>query len=63
MAKTTPATFIREVKQESKRVTWATKKETLATTATVLVMVVIAAIFFLIVDWIFSSAIQGLINL
>ena len=50
MAKTSPAQFIREVRQEANKVTWPTKKETGVTTVMVFVMVFIAAIFFLLTD-------------
>ena len=57
MAKTSPAKFIQEVKQETSKVTWPTKKETIASTVMVLIMVIIAGIFFFIADWIISSEI------
>ena len=42
--------FVKEVKQEGKKIVWPTRKETLITTAMVLLMVVIFSIFFLLVD-------------
>ena len=45
-----PAKFIREVRQEAGRITWPTRKETMVSTAMILVMVLISAIFFLLVD-------------
>jgi preprotein translocase subunit SecE len=51
MAKTSPAEFLQQVRQEVSRVTWPTRKETTVTTAMVFVMVFLAAIFFLLVDW------------
>ncbi len=45
-----PAKFIREVRQETSRVTWPTRRETMISTAMILVLVAIAAVFFLIVD-------------
>jgi preprotein translocase subunit SecE len=50
MAKTTPLEFLRQVRQEVGRVTWPTRKETGITTTMVFVMVVAAALFFLVVD-------------
>jgi preprotein translocase subunit SecE len=50
MAKKSPVEFIQDVRNEASKVTWPTRRETLITTAMVFVMVVIAAIFFLIVD-------------
>jgi preprotein translocase subunit SecE len=42
--------FLKEVKFELKRVTWPSRKETLAGTAVVLVIVMIVALFLGIVD-------------
>ncbi len=50
--------FVKEVKSEMSKVTWATRKETMTTTLAVFVMVFIAALFFLLIDWIFSSLIK-----
>jgi preprotein translocase subunit SecE len=49
--RTTPAKFFQEVRQEVSKVTWPTRKETMITTAMVFVMVVLASLFFLAVDW------------
>ncbi len=50
MAKTTPGQFVRQVRQEVSRVTWPSRKETGVSTVMVLVMVILAAIFFFLVD-------------
>lgn len=50
MAKTTPAQFVQEVRQEVAKVTWPTRKETMVSTAMVFVMVILAAMFFFFVD-------------
>ena len=63
MAKTNPAVFMRQVRQEVSKVTWPTRKETAVTTAMVLVMVTVAAIFFLIVDQIMSVGVQQILGL
>ncbi len=42
--------FTSEVKEEAKKVTWPTARETRLTTTFVFVFAVIAAIYFLIVD-------------
>ena len=63
MAKINPGQFIREVRQEVSKVTWPTRKETGITTAMVFVMVFLAAMFFLAVDWFLSWAIQIVLNL
>jgi preprotein translocase subunit SecE len=58
MAKTSPAQFIREVRQEANKVTWPTRKETGITTAMVFLMVVLAALFFFLVDTLVAKLIQ-----
>ena len=58
MAKTNPAHFIREVRQEVSKVTWPSRKETGITTAMVFIMSVCAALFFLLTDTIISELVQ-----
>jgi preprotein translocase subunit SecE len=48
--KTSAGEFIRETRQEIKKVTWPTRKETLTTTVMIVVMALIAGVFFLAVD-------------
>ncbi len=50
MSKISPAQFLQEVRQEATKVTWPTRKETSISTAMVFVFVILASIFFLIVD-------------
>ena len=50
MAKTSPAQFIQQVRQEAAKVTWPTRKETMISTGLVFLMVFLAAIFFFVVD-------------
>jgi len=45
-----PFQFIQEVRQETAKVTWPTRKETWVTTIAVLIMVTLASIFFLLAD-------------
>ena len=54
--------FLREVKTELKKVTWPSKKDTLAGTAVVLVTVFIVAIFLGIVDYGLSNLIKALLK-
>jgi preprotein translocase subunit SecE len=51
MAKTSPVQFFRQVRQETLKVTWPTRKETAITTGMVFVFVILMSIFFLLVDW------------
>lgn len=54
MAKTNPAEFVRQVRQEVSKVTWPTRKETFVTTIMVFIMASFMAIFFLGVDQVLS---------
>jgi preprotein translocase subunit SecE len=45
-----PLTFIREVRAEARKVTWTSRKETIAASIMVAIMVVMAAIFFYATD-------------
>lgn len=58
-----PAKFIREVRQEMNKVTWPSRKETTISTSMVLIMVTLAAIFFLFVDWVLSVGVRTLLGL
>jgi preprotein translocase subunit SecE len=58
MAKTTPLEFLRQVRQEVGRVTWPSRKETTVTTAMVFAMVIVAALFFFLVDEVLAHGVQ-----
>ena len=62
MAKTNPAQFVRQVRQEINRITWATRRETMFASLSVFVMALIASIFFLLVDLMLSSVVQFLLS-
>lgn len=63
MAQLNPAKFIREVRQEVKKVTWPTRKETIVSTSMVFIIGLIAALFFLLVDWVISSGVTAILGL
>ncbi|HRY26333.1 MAG: preprotein translocase subunit SecE [Geminicoccaceae bacterium] len=63
MAKTSPAQFVREVRQEISKVTWPTRKELIVTTISVLVMSALAALFFFLVDQVIAFSIKFLLGL
>ena len=50
--------FLREVGVEMKKVTWPTRKETIAGTGVVLVMTLVMAAFFLVVDTILTAIVS-----
>ena len=57
-----PINFLRTVKQELFKITWPTKKETLMGSITVIVLAVIASLFFLLLDQIFKKGLNFLIG-
>jgi preprotein translocase subunit SecE len=63
LAKLDPAQFIREVRQETAKVTWPGRKETLVTTGLVLALSSLAALFFLVVDQIIQFAMRWVFGL
>lgn len=63
MAKVSPAEFVRQVRQEVSRVTWATRREVLTATGMVFVMVFLAAIFFFLVDLLLSESVKLILGL
>ena len=58
-----PVLFFREVRAEARKITWTSRKETWITSVMVLIMVVIAAVFFFAVDWLLSAAVAMLLKL
>ena len=61
--KTSPAKFIQEVRQEARKITWTSRKETWITTVMVLIMVIVAAAFFFVVDGILGFSVSWLTNI
>ncbi len=54
--------FIPEVREEVRKVTWPSRRETMMTTVFVFVLAVIAAIYFMFVDTIIHKLINGIID-
>jgi preprotein translocase subunit SecE len=63
MAKISPLEFAQQVRQEFHKITWPTRKETTVTTAMVFVMVILAAIFFLVSDLIIGQVVDFVLGL
>jgi preprotein translocase subunit SecE len=63
MAKISPAQFIQEIRQETSKVTWPTRKETGVSTAMVFVMVILAALFFFAVDQVLALGVRTVFGL
>lgn len=62
MAKTGPIEYIKQVKQEGRKVTWPSRKETTLSTIMVFIMVTIAAIFLFLTDQIVATIIRWLLG-
>jgi len=63
MAKTNPVEFVQQVRQETRKVTWPSRRETLISTAMVFVFVIIAALFFFLVDQVLSTGVKLIFGL
>jgi preprotein translocase subunit SecE len=62
MAKTSPFKFLQEVRTETEKVTWPTRRETAITTVMVFIMSALAAIFFLISDQIIRFVVTTILS-
>jgi preprotein translocase subunit SecE len=62
MDKVTPAEFARQVRQETAKVTWPTRKETITTTIMVFVMAIILAIVFFGIDKVLAWGVKALLG-
>ncbi|GGD90016.1 protein translocase subunit SecE [Aureimonas endophytica] len=61
-AKSNPFTFLQQVRTETSKVVWPSRRETTISTVMVMLMVVFASAFFFIADMVFGyamSLIQG----
>lgn len=62
MAKVSPGQFINQVRAETAKVHWPTRKETVATAIMVIIMTTLLALFFFGTDAFFSSIVQFLLG-
>ena len=62
MAKVSPGEFIRQVRAETAKVHWPSRKETVSTAIMVLIMTSLLAIFFFGVDAFFSTLVRFLLG-
>ncbi|PCD01639.1 preprotein translocase subunit SecE [Sphingomonas spermidinifaciens] len=63
VAKTSPSEFIRQVRAETAKVVWPTRRETVMTAVMVVIMTSLLAIFFLGVDTFFDTLVKFLLSL
>lgn len=52
MARTNPVQFVQQTRAEISKISWPSRREVLLTTGMVLVLALVAAFFFVGVDWI-----------
>ncbi|MCZ7659454.1 MAG: preprotein translocase subunit SecE [Xanthobacteraceae bacterium] len=62
MARKSPFEFLQEVRTETAKVTWPSRRETLITTAMVFVMVLLASLFFLVADQIIRFGVTWILR-
>ena len=63
MAKVTPGEFIQQVRAETAKVSWPSRRETVMTGIMVVAMTTILAIFFFAIDKFFGAIVQWLLRL
>jgi len=63
VAKTSPIEFINQVRAETRKVVWPTRRETIMTGVMVMIMTTILALFFLGVDTMFNAIVNTLLSL
>ena len=63
MAKTSPPEFIQQVRAETAKVIWPTRRETVTTAVMVMIMTTILAVFFLGVDSVLEGVVHALLRL
>jgi preprotein translocase subunit SecE len=63
MARVNPGEFLRQVRSESAKIVWPTRKETMMTGLMVVIMTSLLAAFFFGVDSAFSAIVHALLGL
>lgn len=63
MAKISPVEFFRQVRTETNKVTWPTRRETLITTGMVFLMVLLASLFFLLADQVMHFVVSQILRI
>ncbi|SFJ56273.1 protein translocase subunit secE/sec61 gamma [Phyllobacterium sp. CL33Tsu] len=62
-SKTNPITFFQQVRAETAKVTWPSRRETLISTAMVMIMAAFAAVFFFAADQLMAFGIDLVLGL
>ena len=61
--KTSPAQFVRQVRQELQKVTWPARRDVFISSAIVIVLIFLFSIFFLLTDQLWSFSIKKIIEI
>ena len=62
MARTSPGEFFRQVRAETGKIVWPTRKETVTTAIMVVIMTTLLGVFFFGVDSAFSAIVRLLLS-
>jgi preprotein translocase subunit SecE len=62
-SKSNPFTFLQQVRTETSKVTWPSRRETMISTIMVFVMAILAALFFFTADQLMGWLISLLLNI
>lgn len=63
MARTSPGEFVRQVRVETAKIAWPSRRETITTTIMVLIMTTVLSLFFLGVDTVIGGLVKFLLGL
>jgi preprotein translocase subunit SecE len=63
MARTNPITFLQQVRQEVSKVTWPGRQEVLISTIMVLVLVILASLFFMLADTVIAWLVSLMLSI
>ena len=58
-----PFKFLQEVRSETAKVTWPTRRETMITTIMVFIMAALTSVFFALVDLIIRTGLQAVLGM
>ena len=61
--KTSPAQFVRQVRQEMQKVTWPERKDVFISSAIVILLIFLFSIFFLLTDQLWAFSIKKIIQI
>ncbi len=63
MARTNPLQFVQQVRAETAKVVWPTRREVMLTTVMVMIMAALFATFFFLVDLAIRFSLEGILRI